>query len=136
MPKRNLVSCPFSPSRAAGVALPRLAAGRSPPNIAAPAHQPLSGAGGRDGGANVEIEDGLAGGLGRAGIVVDDIADLPMLAVDGAGDEPVVAVEGRLGAVCSNLSVAAAHDGGRASFKCRDRRGGVLTRIWRGTASP
>lgn len=51
------------------------------------------------GGANVKVEDGLSAGLGLAGVVVDDISDLFLLAVDVTGDVPVVSIKGRLGSI-------------------------------------
>ena len=77
------------------LSLPRGSSRSAPPDVAAPADETLSGAGGRHGWADVEVENGFAGGFGRAGIVVDDVADFLCLAVDVSGDVPIVAIEGR-----------------------------------------
>lgn len=71
-----------------------------PPDVAAPPDETLRCAEGRHGRADVEVEHRLvAVGVGLAGVVVDDVADLLGGAADPAGDEPVVAVEGGLGPV-------------------------------------
>lgn len=69
-----------------------------PPDIAAPPHHPLNSAGWCEGGPNVEEEDGLAGRLGRAAVVVDNVAHLLLLAIDVSSDVPVVTVERGLSA--------------------------------------
>lgn len=84
--------------------LAHLAPRRAPPHVAPPPDEALGGADGRHGGPDVEVEDGLAGDLGLARVVVDDVADLLGLAVDVAGDEPVVAVKGGLRTVESLAS--------------------------------
>ena len=48
---------------------------------------------------DVEREDGRAIRFWRGGVVVDDVSNLPLLAVDSARDEPIVAIEGRFGSV-------------------------------------
>lgn len=70
------------------------------PKIAAPAHGTLGGGRGRvERGANVEIEDRLAGALHAAGVVVDHVTDFLHGAVrPPPRNVPVVAVEGRLAA--------------------------------------
>lgn len=83
------------------LSLAHLAPRRAPPHVAPPPDEALGGADGRHGGPDVEVEDGLAGELGLARVVVDDVADLLGLAVDVAGDEPVVAIEGGLRTVGS-----------------------------------
>lgn len=70
-----------------------------PPHVTAPSDDSLGGALRSSGGANVKVEDGLSAGLGLAGVVVDDISDLFLLAVDVTGDVPVVSIKGRLGSI-------------------------------------
>lgn len=76
-----------------------VAARGSPPYIRAPSDQTFGGAAERSCRTHIEIEDRLAGWLRWSLVVVDDVADLGLLAIDGAGDEPVVTVERRLSAV-------------------------------------
>lgn len=79
--------------------LTRLAALCSPPYIATPAHQPLGGARRCQSWADIEVEDGFTSRLGLPGVVVDDVADLLLLAVDVARDVPVVTIKGWFGPV-------------------------------------
>lgn len=72
------------------------ASGGFPPYVAAPSEHPLHSARGRHGRSDIEVEDGLAGGLWLAAVVVDDIAYFLRVAVGVPGDVPVVTVEGRL----------------------------------------
>lgn len=76
--------------------LPGLKASGTPPDVAAPSDEALRRAGRGGSRAHVEVEDGLAGGLRRTGVVVDDVADLLLLAVDVSLDVPVVAIKRRL----------------------------------------
>lgn len=69
----------------------------SPPDVATPSHHPLNCAGWSEGGSNIEEENGLAGRLGRAAVVVDHIAHLLLLPVHVSSNVPVVAVERGLG---------------------------------------
>lgn len=77
--------------------LAHLGARSPPPHIASPSNEPLRSTEGCDGGSDVEVEDGFAGGFGLARVVVDDVSDFLFDAADLAGDEPVVSVKGRLG---------------------------------------
>ncbi len=62
--------------------LPSLSSGCLPPDVAAPSNQTLGSAGGCHGRPNIEVEDRFSGRLGRAGVVVDDVADLFLRSVD------------------------------------------------------
>lgn len=75
----------------------------SPPDITTPSHQALNGSGGGvQSRTNVKVEDGLAVGLGIAGVVVDHVTDLLGTRGGLTLNEPVVAVEGRRRSIKSN----------------------------------
>lgn len=66
-----------------------------PPDITTPSHETLNGSGGGvKSGTNVKEEDGLAVGLGVAGVVVDHVTDLLRTRGSLTLNEPVVAVKG------------------------------------------
>lgn len=80
-----------------GALLAVVAADGLPPHVRAPSDDALGRARKGRGGTHVEVEDGLAGGLGLPRVVVDHVAHFLLLAVDLAGDEPVVSIERGLG---------------------------------------
>lgn len=72
---------------------------RLPPHVGAPADDALGSAQRRGRGPDIEVEDGLSGRFRLAGVVVDDVADLLLLAVDVAGDVPVVTIKREVSSV-------------------------------------
>lgn len=75
--------------------------------------------------ADVEIEDGLAVLIRLSRIVVDNIANLFLLAIDVARNVPVVAIKGELGA-----TVTSQHE------KQTTEQVSQLTQTWRDISSP
>lgn len=104
--------------------LPSVTANRLPPYISTPSDESLRGTQGRKGWSNIEEENGLSGGIGLARIVIDNVSDLLLLAVDVSRDVPVVSVERRLGSM--KLS---------ANSRLRWRQTLELTQIWMDTPS-
>lgn len=71
-----------------------------PPHVATPADDSLGGSQRRSGGADIEVENRLiviVYLLSLARVVVNDVSNLLLLAIDLARDVPVVSVKGRLG---------------------------------------
>lgn len=122
---RNRHSLRGSPEPRLGVLLPPVAADGLPPHIRAPSDNALGCALRSHGGADIQVEDGLACDLGLTRVVVDNISDLLLLAVDISGNIPIVSVERRLGA-----SKVVRQD----SMICQEKR--QLTQTWRGRPSP
>jgi hypothetical protein len=79
--------------------LTRLTALCSPPYIATPAHQPLGSSRRCHSRAHIEVEDGFASRLGLPGVVVDNVADLLLFAVDVARDVPIMTIKGWFGPI-------------------------------------
>lgn len=79
--------------------LSSVAADGLPPGISPPSDGSLCCAGGSDGWSHIEVEDWFAGGLRLAGVIVNDVPDFLLLAVDVSGDVPVVSVEGGFSAI-------------------------------------
>lgn len=91
------------------VLLPRIAPRCLPPHVATPSNDSLGGAERRGCWPDVQIEDGLAGGLGLSRVVVDDITYLFLLAVVVSRYVPIMAVKGGLGSFSVSRESVAMH---------------------------
>ena len=78
--------------------LPDTSTTSSPPDVTTPPHHPFGG--GRrtvEGWSDIEIEYWFARWFGLAAVVVDYVADFAGTGRGGAGNVPIVAVEGGFG---------------------------------------
>lgn len=87
------------------VLLPHIPSLCPPPDISPPTHSSLNSSGWGECGTNIEVEHGFTSRLGLSGVVIDDIADLLLLAVDVAGHIPVVSIERWLGSAFAKVSI-------------------------------
>lgn len=70
-----------------------------PPRICAPSDDSLCASERRGGRPNIQIEDGLSSWLGLSRVVIDNISNLFLFAVHVSGDEPVMAIEGKVSSI-------------------------------------
>lgn len=75
------------------VLLSLVTANSLPPHICAPSDDSLGASQRRGRRTDIQVEDGLTGGLRLSRVVVDDVSDLLLFTVDISGDEPVMAIE-------------------------------------------
>lgn len=107
------------------VLLMPVAANGFPPSIGTPADDTLGCAQRSSGRAHIKEEHGLAVGVGLTRVVVNDISNLLLLAVDISCDVPVVSVKWRLGA-----------RKGLAMKFMSNRNVGRPTRTWKDKSNP